>query len=445
MIEKIYRVTDLGPGDGGKGGVVQALVEKVKASVVIKEGGAQGSHGICTPKGSFAFSQWGCGTFNHAPTHLSENFVISPIGLINESKALGKCAPLRGELNPRPFALITASPSCVCATPYHLAWSQIYEILLKDQPHGTIGTGVGKAYRDSLENPERTIFAKDLKNEKTLRSKLSASRNFLLEKYGSLIAKDVLPEDVEALSRNKEILTKADIFEDIVGKFLYISKQLTLKETSKILQEFSGNAIIERSHGVLTDNETGLKPHVSNLRTLPSVSDEMLKRAGYSGKVVNLAVHRAYEIRHGAGPIPTANDELRETLLPGSHKMTNRWQGDVRVGPLDIRLMRYALKACGGAEKFNGLCLTWFDQIIKNGEWQICVNYILNGELLPEDTELTTEILNRVEPVIVSYEVPSNFTRTELANWCGEILSMYIDLPVRLVSFGPQSGDKIYL
>ncbi len=41
MINKIYRVPDLGPGDGGKGGVVQALARKINASLVIKEGGAQ--------------------------------------------------------------------------------------------------------------------------------------------------------------------------------------------------------------------------------------------------------------------------------------------------------------------------------------------------------------------------------------------------------------------
>ena len=48
MLEKIYVVTDLGPGDGGKGGVVHSLSLEFDASVINKRGGAQGSHGVRT-------------------------------------------------------------------------------------------------------------------------------------------------------------------------------------------------------------------------------------------------------------------------------------------------------------------------------------------------------------------------------------------------------------
>ena len=69
MFERIYVVTDLGPGDGGKGGIVHALSRKIDASIVIKRGGAQGSHGVRTSNGeSFNFSQWGCGTLEGVPS-----------------------------------------------------------------------------------------------------------------------------------------------------------------------------------------------------------------------------------------------------------------------------------------------------------------------------------------------------------------------------------------
>ena len=35
MLDNIYIVTDLGPGDGGKGGVVHALAVRKNASVII--------------------------------------------------------------------------------------------------------------------------------------------------------------------------------------------------------------------------------------------------------------------------------------------------------------------------------------------------------------------------------------------------------------------------
>ncbi len=77
MLEQVYVVTDLGPGDGGKGGIVHALSRQLHTDIVIKRGGAQGSHGVRTSFGEgFNFSQWGCGTFNSIPTFLSEQMVI---------------------------------------------------------------------------------------------------------------------------------------------------------------------------------------------------------------------------------------------------------------------------------------------------------------------------------------------------------------------------------
>ena len=62
--KKAYTVTDLGGGDGGKGGVVHKLCSLRKPHTVIKVGGAQGHHGVTTSRGEqFAFSQFGCGTF----------------------------------------------------------------------------------------------------------------------------------------------------------------------------------------------------------------------------------------------------------------------------------------------------------------------------------------------------------------------------------------------
>lgn len=438
MIKKIYRVTDLGPGDGGKGGVVQALVRKTNASVVIKEGGAQGSHGVVGIYGSFAFSQWGCGTLDNVPTYISPNFVISPIGLINEAAALTQYDPML-----EPWKLLSVSSSCVCATPYHQIWSQLFELLLKDKPHGTVGTGVGKAYREYCEKPSLALYASDISHPDLLRKKLGAIRERVLKMYGDCTENDVLLADVEIFRDCQELLHSDAAFEDIFEKFSKVGELMRLEDYTSMLHRYNGTAIIERSHGVLTDHVVGLAPHVSNLRTLPGISDIFLDRAGWRGNLVELAVHRAYEVRHGAGPIPTASKEMREKLLPGSHKLTNRWQGDVRVGPLDIRLLKHALKLCWPT-KFDGLCITWFDQIIENDEWQICADYSLDGKRLPEDAKLSIEVLNQVKPMITSIPLPRLKT-VEMGEWCAKVLSLFIETPVRLVSFGPKPGQKLFI
>ena len=121
---------------------MHALSCEIDASVVIKRGGAQGSHGVRTSNGeSFNFSQWGCGTLEGVPTFLSEQMVISPVGLENESETLKRLGIYD------PFTLLSVDPSCICATPFHRISSQLEELLLGENPRGTIGTGVGQAYR----------------------------------------------------------------------------------------------------------------------------------------------------------------------------------------------------------------------------------------------------------------------------------------------------------
>src|SRR4030042_4755765 len=124
MTKKVYTVTDLGPGDGGKGGVVHKISTMMRAHTIVKVGGAQGSHGVCTSRGEcFAFSQWGCGTFEGTRTYLSPRMVISPEGLLNEADALRYQYGIHNA-----FDLLTVDERGLCATPYHGIASRLKEM-----------------------------------------------------------------------------------------------------------------------------------------------------------------------------------------------------------------------------------------------------------------------------------------------------------------------------
>ena len=440
MAEKAYVITDLGPGDGGKGGVVEAVTEKVHARVVIKEGGAQGSHGVVLSDGrKFNFSQWGCGTFQGVPTYISSRFVMSPIGLLNEADALGKVGITNA------FELLSADPDCVCATPYHQVWSQLYEISLKDRPHGTVGTGVGKAWQLAMVEPELTIRSEMLTDRDKVRNILEKQRNFVCDLYGHLTRDDVLPQDIPYLTRNLSALANDFAVDDIADRICLAGWNLHLQEMRDVVRP-AGNIVVERSHGVLTDSETGFKPHVSSLRTLPIFTRRLLAYHGFSGKVVNLGVHRAYEIRHGAGPMPTEDAALRESLLPHSHKDSNRWQGDVRVGALDLMLLAHALGACGGSIEFDGICLTWFDQILLNGVWNVCSAYSINRNVILPFTKLDTRMLGLAKPLLTQFGLPTRENNSNLLlDTCKDVFESTLNLPVKLISFGPHREDKQFL
>lgn len=151
MTDKIIIVTDEGPGDGGKGGVVHKIATMMNAHTVIKVGGTQGSHGVKTSDGfSYAFSLWGCGTFEEIRTHISSRMIVSPVVLMNEADAIR----YGGFGIYDPFSLLTIDKEALCSTPYHGIASRLKELALRDNPRGTIGTGAGEAYRYALQYPE---------------------------------------------------------------------------------------------------------------------------------------------------------------------------------------------------------------------------------------------------------------------------------------------------
>ncbi len=462
MKKIIYIVTDLGPGDGGKGGAVHIISTMTKAHSVIKVGGGQGSHGVQTSEGfSYAFSYWGCGTFEGIKTHISSHMIVYPIGLLNEADAIR----YGGFYIDDPFSLLTIDEDALCATPYHGISSRLKEMARGDDPRGTIGTGVGEAYRYLQQYPDLAIHVRDLKRS-NLREKLVSLREQIQCDLSSVIKGEFLPQDRERVEKEVYLLFDDGYLDFILEQFQKAGQEAQIVDHDYLGREIlsqDGVAVVESSHGVLTDHYNGFHPHTSAIRTLPCFTEAMLREAGYDGQIVNIGVFRAYAIRHGAGPMPTANPMMAECLLPGSHKEENRWQGKIRVGPIDLVLLRYAIDVCGGPSAFDGLAVTWFDQIEKNGEWKICDKYnnkdtrnrtyfTPSGEIKVrqgiddeqlEYQENLSKQLSSCRPEITTLKIPSDARQEELYSFCAEVLERELGVPIRMVSFGPTERDKI--
>lgn len=458
MTNKVYVVTDLGPGDGGKGGVVHAVATSQRAHTIIKRGGAQGSHGVRTSAGKeFAFSQWGCGTFEGIHTHISNQMIVSPTGLLSEAGALQEEGGVYD-----PFTLLTVDERALVATPFHTIASRLFEFALGNNPRGTIGSGVGRAYRDYQRFPELAIRAGDLRSL-DLYERLRATRDKIREYvYPVIEDADILPVDTAdvryllEMLRDEAYLDK-DVYPSFVEAATY-TRTVTSDYLGEAILPKQGAVVIETSHGVLTDRKYGFFPHTSAIRTLPSFTRQVIDDAGFDGKVVNLGVTRAYAIRHGAGPLPTNNPALAEHLLPGSHKQDNRFQGKVRVGALDGMLLRYAINVCGGPSAFDGLAITWFDQIRQNGEWLVCDSYRKcdDDTVFTHDRELRvipnttdelqgrfTAALQNPEPNITCHPIDTNLSNDDLYDVCAKTVQEMTGVPVRMVSIGPTEHDKL--
>ena len=452
-------VTDLGPGDGGKGGVVHKIAHMQHAHTIVKVGGAQGSHGVRTANGkTFAFSQFGCGTLEGVRTHISPRFITDPIALMTEAKLLQK----EGVANP--LSLMTVDERSLCSTVFHMAASQLSELLLKDNPRGTIGSGVGQAYRLNESNPELSVFVRDL-SQADLRDRLAAIQMHYRNRFAEVLRDldQFKMIDLKHVCEAQSLLMK-DVYVDSATELMQeFATYVTITSADYFARRVLGRdgvVVSESSHGILTDKYTGFHPHTSAIRTLPAFTRGMYEDAGYDGEIVSLGIHRAYQIRHGAGPMVTHDSSMSEALLPGSNKNENRWQGKVRVGPVDLVSLRYAL-AASGEGAYDALAITWFDQIQKLGSWQYCNRYtgaddsrffmpsggirVRKGE---DESQLQhlgalTKQLQACSPEVTTVPLDPGASRNELYTLCADTLLDHLGVPVRMISFGPTEQDKM--
>ena len=457
--KQLLTATDLGGGDGGKGGAVHKLCCVKNAHTVLKVGGGQGSHGVRTSKGeSFNFSQFGCGTFEGVRTHISDRMVIAPLGILNEGTALKY---QHGILDA--FNLLTVDENALCSTSFHGIASRLRELRRGSNPKGTVGVGIGEAIVDARLHPDLIIRARDI-GASDLRDKLQAIREMKIKDLAEILASvDTFSEEDKKLAEQETNLLFDPAFVDwVVEQFQALSRQIRIVDQEYLRKEIlskDGVVVVESSHGVLTDYYHGFHPHTSKLRTVPQVILDLLEECDYDGQVVRLGVTRAYQIRHGAGPMVTESSEMVDRLLPGSNKDENRWQGKVRVGPLDLVALRYAISVCGGADVFDGLIITWFDQVETIGRWDLCYQYTgatdstfftAAGEIKVRRgadkvqlayQQLLGEQLLLCKPKVTSIELPKG-GRDGLIDLCKEQLEGALKVPVRMISFGPTEEDK---
>lgn len=464
--KKAYTIHDVGPGDGGKGGVNHAIAFSQKVHTVIQNGGFQGGHGVHTSRGQrFSFSTFGCGTFEGIKTHVTGMAVIEPYLFLHEADTLRNAWGIKNI-----FDLITVDENTLSATPLHMLASRFEELKRGSNPRGTVGTGAGTAMRDAEMHPDTAIRARDF-GKPILREKLQAIRSRMVNRFSDILEdpdaflRMILPEDRDQAQFLIGRLNDESFINLILERFQVLSGSLRVVDAEFLKRDIlsrDGVVLVEGSHGVLNDRLYGFHPHTTARRVVPGETLRFFDECGYDGEIIPIGVMRAYAIRHGAGPMVTEDPAMLDTLLPGSHKDDNRWQGKVRVGPLDLVSLRYAINVCGGAEFFRGLAVTWFDQIKANGIWNMCDRYIGahdeqffssdgemkvhhgSGEEQLEHQRAFGEALAKCRPEITSIPV-SGKSDDELVSLCAETLEEKTGIPVALISIGPTEKDKVYL
>ena len=463
--KKIFVIVDLGTGDNVKGGTAHKVGVVKKAHTFIKVGGCQCSHGVSTSDGKENnFHHFGCGTFEGSKTYISERMVIEPYRLLIEASNLQDEWGIHNI-----FDYLTIDRNCLCVTPFHTLSSRFKELLRKDNPKGIVGVGVGETLRNQKDFPDEAIYAKDL-NSPSLRKKLELVRERKFDEFKNILSPDCNlldyfhKADIKKASEYIDLFHDGDFINRIVDVFNTAYSKITITDEIyfRSLLEKDGVMVMESSHGVLNDRLYGFQPHVTELRILPQLNIEMLNKYGFSGDLVKLGTTRAYQVRHGAGSIVTYDQEMTKNLIPDGNKLENRWQGKVRAGALDFVSLQYAIDICGGPEFFNGISVSWLDQIELLKKWDICDSYNGSNDLdffspdgkikvfksddqaLIEHQKLLTMQLDRCTPNLTSYDI-SMMSRKSFLGLCSSVFEEKLKVPVKMASFGKSENDRILM
>lgn len=411
-------VVDLGFGDAGKGTVVDYLCATGDVRAVIRfSGGAQAAHNVVLPDGTHhTFAQFGSGTLQGAMTFLSRFTLVNPFSMAREADRLLDISGID------PFIKTYIDGGALMVTPYHVAANRKRETARGHNRHGSCGQGIGETQSYAIDFPDEAPRMRDLEEPGLLKHKLKLLRQRLTEELGRLEAPTL------------ESLTE--------GYAAFLAERRPIMCESRMLKHFldMGDCVFEGSQGVLLDEWYGFHPYTTWSTTTFENAETLLRECGHSGAKVG--VTRSYMTRHGAGPLPTelptssstshAFDWYRER-----HNDTGVYQGAWRVGNLDLTLLDYAVRVCGGVDQ---LAVTHMDRVGA----PVAMAYGGN-DLLGVKTRKTD--LARQERLAKLLSSPQLISKLDFAPASSpdrliSLLEARLDAPVTLTSYGPTWADK---
>jgi adenylosuccinate synthase len=306
-------VIGLGYGDEGKGIITDYLCSHSVNPLVIRfSGGQQAGHTVVLNGIRHVFSNFGSGTLRGIPSYWAKYCTVEPIGLTNELNSL-----IKKGIEPMLFI----DEKCPITTPYDILSNQRIE---ENKQHGSCGVGIGTTINRE-ENHYSLLFG-DLFYPSVLSIKLNAIKQFYGFKESIIL--DKFYKCVECILNCKNI-----------------------KSTYHLPLGFK-NFIFEGSQGLLLDQNVGFFPNVTRANT-------------GSKNILDLGFHpdlylitRAYQTRHGNGPMTNESIPNNIFLDPNETNIFNKYQGNFRRSLLDLDLLLYGINK---------------DEYIRNNENKILV------------------------------------------------------------------------
>lgn len=313
-------VIGLGFGDEGKGRVVDYLCSLAEDPIVVRySGGQQAGHTVVRNGIRHVFSNFGSGTLCGAPTYISQFCTVDPTGIVNEMQKLKE----KGII-PRLYI----DERCPVTTPY-----EKYLNMINDRANGTVGVGVGPTWQ--REEDHYSLLFGDLYYPSVMAIKLDMIKKCYKDNTWDI---DEFLDDINEITGANNIFSITHIPANW------------------------DDCIFEGSQGLMLDQNIGFFPHVTranvglkNIISLNSALDDVY------------FVTRAYQTRHGNGPM--TNESIPHNIIanPNETNIENTFQGKFRTTLLDVDLLQYALRRAEQEGRRNKtLVITCMDHMIND-------------------------------------------------------------------------------
>jgi len=294
-------VIGAGYGDESKGSTVAFLCSLFDNPIVYRfSGGHQAGHTVIHNGIKHVFSSFGSGTLQGIPTYWSENCTFYPLAFLNELNVLKE----KG-ITPK----IYVNSKCPVTTPCDVHYNKTMN---KKNHHGSCGVGFGA----TLEREEKyySLLVEDLMFPSVLEEKLNQIIKYYVETWESpytyIEPNNFIEDCIEALSH-------IEIVEDF-----------------RLIETSFDSVIYEGSQGLLLDKDIGFFPHVTRANVgTKAINDEI---------DLTFYVTRAYQTRHGNGPMTNENIGHNIEVNPNETNVEN-YQGTFRRSLLDLDLLKYSI------------------------------------------------------------------------------------------------------
>ena len=404
-------------GDEGKGKIVDFLSEDFDL-VARYQGGNNAGHTVIVEGVTYKLNLIPSGVIRGKFCFLGQGIVLDPEHFINEFKKISEKIN-----NPQIFL----SSNIPLILHYHKQLDKINESILSGESKiGTTAKGIGPAYQDKVGRKSVKLY--ELENLESLKDKLHTIKKF----YDPiLIAFDEKPIDID-----ETIIILSNFFQEI--------KNLIV-DNNFIKQNFMKKKILfEGAQGALLDLDHGSYPFVTSSNT---ISSNIVIGSGLQVNYETLGIFKAYATRVGNGPFPSELfDSVGDYIAEKGVEFGTVTKRKRRCGWLDLVSLKYSCEI----NRVKELCITKVDVLNDLKEIKVCKSY--EGKSFNEINFSNSNFLDTCNLVESDYEIFPSWGNLEnndyqnlpenLKNYISYIEN-YLDIPIKIISLGPERNQTI--